>query len=173
MRSKILSGALLMTALLALLFTSCLDLDDDREANTPEREQQLLKQYIDGLVSKGLNVDTTALGVYYVRQREGTGPFPASGDTISVKYVGYLMDGSVFDSSFRNNGDSIWTYVVEPVKNIKGWEEMLPLMNKGCKMEFVIPSTLAYGDKWAGLYVAPYSSLIFVVVMDDVRKKEQ
>ena len=172
MKRKIFSGALMVAALLLMLFPSCVDLDGDKVEYTAEKEQQFLKEYIDGLVSKGVNVDTTALGVFYVRQKEGTGPFPAAGDTISIKYVGYLMDGTSFDTSFRNNGDSLWTYVIEPGKNIKGWEEMMPLMNKGCKMEFVIPSSLAYGSQWAG-YIPPYSSLIFVAVMDNVRKKAQ
>jgi FKBP-type peptidyl-prolyl cis-trans isomerase len=171
MKRRFFSGAVLLTALIMMTFSSCFDFIDDQEKNTPEKEQELLQQYITGLISKGLDVDTTALGVYYVRQREGTGPFPVIGDTISVKYMGYLMDNSVFDSSFRNTGDSVWTYALGSISNIPGWDDMMPLMNKGSKMEFVVPSHLGFGDQGA-LYVPPYASLIFVAVMDDVRKKQ-
>ncbi len=46
---------------------------------------------------------------------------------------------------------------------------MMALMNKGCKMEFVIPSNLAFGEAGSA-YVPSYSSLIFVAIMSDVRK---
>ncbi len=171
MKRKIFSGAVLLIALMMMTFSSCFNFLDDQEKNTPEKELELLQRYIDGLVTKGLDVDTTTLGVYYVRQREGSGPFPENGDTVAVKYIGYLMDNSVFDSSFRNTGDSVWTYALGSITNIPGWDEMMPLMNKGSKVEFVVPSHLGFGDQGA-LYVPPYASLVFVAVMDDVRKKQ-
>lgn len=168
--SKFFSGTGILILLLSLMFTSCLNFLDNAEVNTPERESELLHQYVNGLITKGYDVDTTALGVYYVRLIEGSGPFPEAGDTISVKYVGYLMDNSVFDTSFGFSADSAWTYVVEETNNLTAWNEMMALMNKGCKMEFVIPSDLAYG-KAGATYIPSYSSLIFVAIMGDVRKK--
>ncbi len=110
---KFISGTGILVFFLSLIFTSCLNIIEDAEENTPEKESDLLHQYINGLITKGYNVDTTALGVYYVRQVAGNGPFPEEGDTISVKYVGYLMDNSVFDTSFGFSADSAWTYVVD------------------------------------------------------------
>jgi len=170
MKQKIIAGIGLLFFFLALILTSCLDLDDGREEYTAERELELLRVRLEGYVDQGLDVDTTDLGVYYVRLVEGSGEFPKEGDTISVKYAGYLMNGSVFSHSFDFLPDSAWTYAIGERENIPGWEEMMLLMNKGCKMEFVVPSNLAYGDNWNG-FIPPYSSLIFVSIMNDVKLK--
>lgn len=159
---------IIFLVLFSPVFVSCINTDNTSNF-TAEKEQQLLDDYLAGLVKNGYNVDTSSLGVYYVRLVAGTGAFPAEGDTISVKYVGYLMDGSVFDHTFYSSSDSSWTYQYKITKSIASWEEMMGLMNKGCKMEFVIPSNLAYGQTGAGT-IPPYSSLIFVAIMKDVRK---
>jgi FKBP-type peptidyl-prolyl cis-trans isomerase FkpA len=164
---KKLFPGILIFFLVSSFFTSCLQ---DTVQYTAEKEQEDLNNYLANLKTQGYNVDTTALGVYYVRLTEGTGDFPVAGDTISVRYVGYLMDRSVFDTSFYNSSDSSWTYVYKVQKVIASWDEITGLMNKGCKMEFIIPSSLAYGSTGAGV-VPPYSSLIFVAIMYDVRKK--
>jgi FKBP-type peptidyl-prolyl cis-trans isomerase FkpA len=155
--------------LFTVFVTSCLK--DYSTQYTAEKEQQDLHNYITNLISKGYNVDTTALGVFYVKLKEGTGPYPAAGDTISVRYVGYLMDSSVFDTSFSNLSDSSWTYIYKEQNVLASWDEITGLMNKGCKMEFIIPSSLAYGSTGAGP-VPPYSPLIFVTIMYDIRKKK-
>ena len=159
----------LMIIFLSVLFSSCLNLNTDEY--TVQDEQADIKKHIDYLHSKGNNVDTTALGVYYVIREAGTGPLPAAGDTISVKYVGYLMNGNVFSTSFYISSDSSWTYVYKVEELLDAWDEVTGLMNKGCKMEFIIPSTLAYGATGNG-NVPPNSSLIFVTRMADIKKKK-
>ena len=168
MKTKIFSFLIFLFILTSLALTSCLKPADD--PNTPEKEAELLSAYLNDLAKGGFNVDTTASGVYYVRRAEGTGPFPEAGDTISVIYVGYLMNGAVFDASFAVAADSLWTYVYKSTPTIKGWEDMMPLMNKNCRMEFAVPSSLAYGDQWVGT-IPPYSTLVFVAKMSNIRKK--
>ncbi len=159
--------AFFLFALSLPFFTSCLDSDPNSDF-TAEKERENLHNYLTNLLKAGYDVDTSALGVYYVKMKEGTGPFPRQGDTISVKYVGYLMDGSVFDHSFNNQTDSCWVYVHKSQEILASWDEMMEMMNKNCKMEFIIPSRLAYGSTGAGI-IPPYSPLIFVAVMEDVR----
>ncbi len=154
--------------LISAFLSSCLN--SNTEEHTAALEMTDLQTYLQNLVSNGYDVDTTALGVYYVVMQEGTGDFPAAGDTISIKYVGYLMDGSIFDTSFYSSADSTWTYVYKQQQVLASWDEITGLMNKGCKMEFIIPSSLAYGSTGAGI-IPPYSSLIFVAIMQDIRKK--
>ncbi len=156
--------------LLSMTMVSCFS-ESGFEPYTPEMENLMLNDYIRKLESKNYNVDTTALGVFYVRIREGEGPFPEPGDTISVQYAGYLMDGNVFNTSFLNAPDSAWTYIYGETVIFPGWDEMMLLMNKSCRMEFVVPSGLAYGNQWVG-GIPPYSSLIFAARMKDVRKKQ-
>ncbi len=165
---KFMYRMMIFLVLISPVFVSCINSNSSSDY-TAEKEQQLLDDYLAGLVRNGYNVDTTSLGVYYVKLIAGTGAYPAEGDTISVKYVGYLMDGSVFDHTFYSSSDSSWTYLYKTTKTISSWEEMMGLMNKGCKMEFIIPSSLAYGAMGAGT-IPPYSSLIFVAIMNNVRK---
>lgn len=172
MQKKVFSVSLLLVSLMMILFSSCLDTGSKFDELTPEREQAFLKNYVEGMQAKGIKVDTTALGVFYVTLEEGTGPYPENGDTVSVKYVGYLMDGNMFDSSFRSNGDTLYTYTLGDLQTISGWEEMMHKMNKGCKMEFAIPSWLAYGNQGYGLVIPPYSTLRYVALMEDVRHEK-
>jgi FKBP-type peptidyl-prolyl cis-trans isomerase FkpA len=154
--------------ILPIFLSSCIKVDT--KEYTAESEQIDLSNYIANLTNKGYNVDTTALGVYYIRLKDGTGDFPFAGDTLSIKYAGYLIDGTVFETSFYNSPDSAWTYVYKTQNILPAWDEITGKMNKGCKMQFIIPSSLAYGPTGAGS-IPPYSPLIFVAIMDNIRKK--
>jgi len=153
--------------LFSAFLISCMDLESN--AYTAEKEQADLNSYLKNLIAKGYDVDTTAMGVYYITLTAGTGNYPAEGDTVSIKYVGYLIDGNIFDTSFYASRDSSWTYVHKKQNLLASWDEITGLMNKGCKMEFIIPSSLAYGSTGAGV-IPPYASLIFVAIMKDIKK---
>ena len=104
-------------------------------------------------------VKTTASGLQYEVQREGTGPTPKATDTVTVNYKGTLMDGSTFDSSYDRGQPA--TFVLNQV--IPGWTEGVQLMKVGSKYKFYIPAALGYGDKGAGNTIGPNSPLIFEV----------
>ena len=55
-------------------------------------------------------------------------------------YTGMLIDGTVFDSSYRRGTPATFA----PNQVIKGWTEALQLMREGDKWELTIPSELAY-----------------------------
>jgi FKBP-type peptidyl-prolyl cis-trans isomerase len=78
---------------------------------------------------------------------------------VRVHYEGTLIDGTVFDSSYRR-GESI-TFPLNGV--IAGWTEGLQLMSIGSKYKFFIPYNLAYGERGAGQSIPPYAALIFTV----------
>ena len=80
-------------------------------------------------------------------------------DTVRVHYEGTLIDGTVFDSSYKR-GESI-SFPLNGV--IKGWTEGLQLMSIGSKYKFFIPYQLAYGERGAGQSIPPYAALIFTV----------
>jgi FKBP-type peptidyl-prolyl cis-trans isomerase FkpA len=162
------NSAFLGIALLVFLFSSCIQTET---GNTLEKEQADLSSYLKSLETRGYNVDTTSLGVYYIKIKDGTGDLPEPGDTISVKYAGYLMSGEIFDTSFYNSADSSWTYIYKTQKVLAAWDEITGMMNKGSKIQAIIPSSLAYGESGAGR-VPPYSTLIFVAVMSDIRQKK-
>lgn len=86
-------------------------------------------------------VKTTASGLQYEVVKEGTGPKPSVKDTVTVHYVGTLINGTEFDNSFKR-GEPI-SFPVTGV--IRGWTEALQLMSEGSKYKLYIPHELAYG----------------------------
>ena len=104
-------------------------------------------------------VKTTASGLQYEVEKEGTGPAPKATDTVTVNYKGTLMDGTTFDSSYDRGQPA--TFVLNQV--IPGWTEGVQLMKVGSKYKFYIPSALGYGDKGAGATIGPNAPLIFEV----------
>jgi len=86
-------------------------------------------------------VKTTTSGLQYEVIKEGTGPKPTTTDTVTVHYVGTLINGTEFDNSLKR-GEPI-SFPVTGV--IRGWTEALQLMPEGSKYKLYIPHELAYG----------------------------
>lgn len=106
-------------------------------------------------------VVTTASGLQYRVLTEGKGAVPADTATVEVNYEGKLINGKVFDSSYKRG---------EPLKIpvngvIKGWQEALKMMPEGSVWELYIPYELGYGERGAGQDIPPYATLIFKVEM--------
>jgi len=110
-------------------------------------------------------VKTTASGLQYKVEKEGTGSQPKATDMVTVNYRGTLIDGTEFDSSYKRNQPA--TFPVNGV--IKGWTEALQLMKQGAKYQLFIPSNLAYGERAMGPDIGPNSTLIFDVDLVDVK----
>ncbi len=111
-------------------------------------------------------VVTTASGLQYIVEKEGTGPKPASTDKVRVHYTGKLLDGKVFDSSVERGQPAEF-----PVTGvIQGWVEALQLMPVGSKWKLFIPANLAYGNRGAGQDIKPGSTLMFDVELLDIVK---
>ena len=109
--------------------------------------------------AKREGVKVTASGLQYEVLEATLGQKPKATDTVKVHYEGTLIDGTVFDSSYKR-GESI-SFPLNGV--IKGWTEGLQLMSVGSKYKFFIPYQLAYGERGAGASIPPYAALIFTV----------
>ena len=96
---------------------------------------------------------------------EGTGRRPKATDTVRCHYEGTLVDGTVFDSSYRRGEPA--EFGLNQV--IAGWTEGVQLMSEGAKYKFYIPWQLAYGERGAGGTIPPYAALIFTVELLKVR----
>ena len=104
-------------------------------------------------------VVTTASGLQYTVLQEGTGRQPKASDTVRCHYEGRLLDGTVFDSSYRRGVPA--DFGLRQV--ISGWTEGVQLMKEGAKYRFFIPYNLAYGEHGAGADIPPYAALVFDV----------
>ncbi len=107
---------------------------------------------------KQSGVVKTKSGLLYQVLTDATGEKPSETDTVEVHYVGTLIDGTKFDSSYDRGQTA--SFPLNRV--IAGWTEGLQLMPVGSKYKFVIPSELAYGEQDSPTIPAN-STLIFEV----------
>ena len=110
-------------------------------------------------------VKTTASGLEYKVEKDGTGAQPKPTDMVTVNYRGTLIDGTEFDSSYKRGQPA--TFPVNGV--IKGWTEALQLMKVGSKYQVVVPSNLAYGERAVSPEIGPNATLIFEVELLDAK----
>ncbi len=109
-------------------------------------------------------VITTASGLQYEVLVEGNGKKPKATDKVRCHYEGTLIDGTVFDSSYKRNEPAV--FGLDQV--ITGWTEGVQLMSEGAKYRFYIPYRLAYGESGAGGMIPPFATLIFDVELLEV-----
>ena len=114
--------------------------------------------------AKKEGIITTKSGLQYQVLREGNGKRPTAKDSVKCHYEGFLIDGTVFDSSVQRGEPAV--FGLQQV--IAGWTEGLQLMQEGGKYRFFIPYRLAYGEGGAGQMIPPYAALIFDVELIEV-----
>ncbi len=132
----------------------------ERWKDTKEQGEKFLTE------NKGKEgVVSTVSGLQYTVLSEGSGRRPRATDTVLCHYEGRLLDGTVFDSSYRRNSPA--SFGLSQV--IAGWTEGLQLMAEGAKYRFFIPHHLAYGERGAGQQIPPFSTLIFDVELIEVK----
>lgn len=117
------------------------------------------KQFLEENAKKE-GVKVTSSGLQYEVVVDGDGPKPADANAeVEVHYQGSLIDGTVFDSSYKR-GESI-TFFLNQV--IAGWTEGVQLMPTGSKYIFYIPSELGYGQRGVPGVIPKDATLIFEV----------
>ncbi len=114
--------------------------------------------------AKKEGIVTTASGLQYKVLKEGTGKQPKATDKVRCHYEGFLIDGTVFDSSVQRGEPAV--FPLDGV--IVGWTEGLQLMREGGKYRFFIPYKLGYGEGGAGASIPPFATLVFDVELLEV-----
>ncbi len=155
MRTRKIVKYIPLTVVFVLLLSSC------KVVNTqPEMDDQIIQRF---LTVNNLKAEKEPSGLYYIMTSVGTGVSPSVTSTVEVKYTGYLVDGIAFDKTAT---DKTFTSVLSRL--IKGWQIGVPLMKKGGKATFFIPSALGYGNQAAGIIPAN-SVIIFDIELIDVK----
>ncbi len=159
--------ALLLAAPGALL-TACGSVNETPAIHVDytKADEALIQKYIAD--HKLTNAQRLPSGLYYVPTRAvPTGTPAAAGKTVSVRYTGQLLDGTVFDASAQH-GNEPFDFVLGEGKVIAGWDQGIALMHKGEKGVLLLPSALGYGADGAGSDIPPNAVLRFEVELLDV-----
>lgn len=109
-------------------------------------------------------VKTTPSGLQYQVVTEGTGKKPSATSQVKVHYLGTLLDGTKFDSSYDRGEPA--SFALNGV--IPGWTEGLQLMTAGSKYKFWIPAALGYGERGTPGPIGPNATLVFEVELLEV-----
>jgi FKBP-type peptidyl-prolyl cis-trans isomerase FkpA len=130
------------------------------KADAETRKAQLPQLMADYVKKSGMAFKTTASGLQYSVQKEGTGESPKNGYSCKCNYVGKFLDGKIFD---QNKG------VDMPIGGmIPGFNEALMMMKKGGKATFLIPPAIGYGEQGGGP-IPGNSPLVFEVELLDFK----
>ena len=149
----------------AISFNALKSFNDFNESAV-QREKEIKENNLKKLNNISEGFEVTSSGLRYKITDKGNGNSAVIGKNVKVHYKGQLIDGTVFDSSFKRNEPIEFTLGIGQV--IKGWDEGLALLSEGDKATFIIPSDLAYGETGAGGVIPPNANLIFDVELVSV-----
>ena len=136
------------------------------KASAEERKETEKAGFEAQLEAHSEGFEKTASGLRYKILESGSGPKPKQGDRVRVHYQGYLLDGTLFDSSVRRNQPI--EFLLGEGQVIPGWDEGIALLSQGDKAEFLIPADLAYGARGAGGVIPPNAPLRFEVRLEGI-----
>jgi len=155
-------GLVLLLFAASLFFSACRQSDVAPKGSKPESPMN------DQAGTAGSDkMIKTPSGLQYEDLVPGSGASPAPGKKVVVHYTGWLTDGKKFDSSLDKNEP--FTFVIGAGQVIPGWDEGVMTMKIGGKRRLVIPATLGYGAAGAGGVIPPNATLVFEVLLLDIR----
>jgi FKBP-type peptidyl-prolyl cis-trans isomerase FkpA len=128
-----------------------------------QEEKDLIAEYIK---ENEIVAEQKESGLYFIEKEKGRGVKVKTGDSISVNYTGYFINGEVFDSTSKTGEPFNFRVGVGQV--IQGWDEGLTYMNQGGKALLIIPCEIGYGFEGYYPYIPPYSTLIFEISVEKV-----
>ena len=139
-------------------------------AGAAERAKQQAAQkrtkYETLIKQKFPNAVKTENGIFYTIVKEGKGVKAQTGKTLTMKYKGSLLDGTVFDDSDMHEP---LKFVAGAGQLIAGFDQQAVQMAVGEKRTIVIPPELGYGSRGAGGVIPPDSYLVFELELLSVK----
>ena len=152
----------------SLIFSiiSCTE-DISTVSRTKQEQLDLDLTRIEGYLNENnlSGFSSTENGLYYKLIDQGNSNYPVNGDTISVEYIGQLLDGSEFDKS--NTGQP-FEFILGSGQVIEGWEIGIPKIDEGGSGILIIPSGLGYGSV-VNSSIPKNSVLIFRINLIEIR----
>lgn len=127
---------------------------DSCAVKAPAAEIQQVKDY---LTANNITATEHCSGLFYRVETTGSGASADACSYVTVKYVGKLTNGTVFD---QTQGTATYSNYLAYL--IRGWINGIPYIKSGGKIHLYIPPSLGYGNQSSGTIPAN-SVLIFEV----------
>ncbi len=137
------------------------------QQDTQQKEQQKKPEVVMQNPENQKSAVKTPSGLQYEDLVAGSGASPTFGKNVIVHYTGWLLNGNKFDSSVDRNEP--FSFRIGKGEVIKGWDEGVMSMKIGGKRKLIIPPELGYGSRGAGGVIPPNATLIFEVILLDIR----
>ena len=128
-----------------------------------EEDFSLIQNYTQANLDTSKSVLKTGSGIHYFFDQEGQGQYPHEGDTVSINYIGKLLDGTIYDQSEETTEFLLGN--LDP----DGLNESIALMKVGSKGTFILPSELAFGPRGMGSVIPPNTVLVFDVELIEIK----
>ena len=150
----------------SFFFFSCSE-DVTSISRTKQEQLDLDLKRIEGYLEENNLTGFSSLenGLHYKILDVGNSKYPVNGDTISVDYVGQLLNGSEFD---RNNTGQPFKFILGDGQVVEGWELGIPLIDESGTGILILPSGLAYGKNTSGS-IPENSVLVFRIKLIEIR----
>lgn len=156
-------------------FREFIEIRDENARKKAKMELEARKAKEDSTIRQHLetqnitNMTRTESGLWYVITDEGEGEKPVENDLITIHYNGFLLDGTLFDSSYEKGEPIRFAFGVRDV--LRGWDEGFGFLKLGSKATFILPSHLANGSYSDGP-IKPYSILKYEVELLKITKRD-
>ncbi len=144
------NGILLLLGSMLLLVNGACFKNDLCKNKSIDSERATIQAYA---VANGITATEHSSGIFYQIINPGSGTVPTASSNVSVKYIGKLTSGMIFD-------DKTTTAVnIGLSQTIKGWQYGMPLIGEGGMIKLIIPSSLGYGC--TGFGTVPESAILY------------
>eukprot|EP00736_Rhodelphis_marinus_P001965 Rmarinus@m.21058 len=101
-----------------------------------------------------------------IRMGDGT-LFPKEGQTVAVEYIGYLKDGTQFDSTYERGRP--FKFKLRAGQVVRGWDEAISQLSLGEKARITMPPSTAYGENGIPGLIPKMATLIFEVELISIQ----
>jgi FKBP-type peptidyl-prolyl cis-trans isomerase FklB len=182
MKNRLIAFAALIFGAASVI--SCIDPDQSQEIILNEDKEEILSYIEENPLPSAKEYSEPVEGFYMFWEvvNDG-GNTVVLGDTVTVDYVGKLLNNDVFDTSIEQVAKDAGIYSssrsyipleFRPGYNfaIVGFEFAISLMKEGEKATVIFPSRLGYGSQSNGT-IPPNSPLIFEIDLKKVDKAPQ
>ena len=112
----------------------------------------------DFIANNNITVTPEHSGVYIIPVEKGKGRCPVKGEKVELDFSATLLNGQPVGSTF--DSPDKFSFVLGEGSAIQFWEEIVPKMHLGERVQAIIPFDMAYGEQSVG-EIPAYANLVY------------